>query len=114
MDVETFLRDMGNRIAARRRQLKMTQEALAEKMDVSVPMISYVETGRNAIRPVNLAKLCDVLEISADYILLGRSSLEESNRIAEKLTALNANELIAVESIIDNCLLLAGKERQKD
>ena len=109
MDVETFLREMGNRISTRRRQLKMTQEALAEQMDVSVPTISYIETGRNAIRPENLAKLCEALDVSADYILLGRTSPLEAGRVAEKLDGLPHSELTAIETIIDQCLLLANK-----
>ena len=111
MDVETFLREMGNRISTRRRQLKMTQEQLAEKMDVSVPMISYVETGRNAIRPENLAKLCEALDVSADFILFGRASPLEAGRVAEKLDGLSHGELTAVEAILDNCLLLMGKSQ---
>ena len=85
---------------------------LSEKMDVSVPMISYVETGRNAIRPENLAKLCEVLDISADYLLFGRSTAMETSHLTAKLTGLSAAELAAIESIIDNCLSLAGKAKK--
>ncbi len=111
MQTELFLQAMGKRISQRRRQLKMTQEILAEKMDVSIQMISYVETGKKAIRPENLAKLCDALQISADYLLFGRTSLTETNPITKKLDGLSYRELVAVESIIDNCLLLADKNK---
>ncbi len=112
MNVEVFLREMGGRISARRRELKMTQEILAEKMDVSVPMISYVETGRNAIRPENLAKLCEVLDVSSDYLLFGRTTAVETTHLTAKLTGLSVAELATIESIIDNCLSLAGKAKK--
>ena len=67
-----FLVKMGERIARRRKELKMTQEELAEKLEVSIPMISNLEQGKKAIRPENLANLCAVLDLSADYILTGK------------------------------------------
>lgn len=111
MQTELFLQAMGKRISQRRRQLKMTQEILAEKMDVSIQMISYVETGKKAIRPENLAKMCEALQISSDYLLLGRTSPAETNPITKKLDGLSYRELTAVESIIDNCLLLADRNK---
>ena len=59
MGDDKLLKEMGARINARRRELKMTQETLAEKMDVSVQMISNLELGKKAIRPENIIKLCE-------------------------------------------------------
>ena len=112
METHFFLREMGNRIAERRRHLKMTQEVLAEKMNVSIQTVSYIETGKKAIRPENLAKMCDALQVSADYLLFGRSPSAEINPITKKLDGLTYKELQAIESIIDNCLSLAGKAKK--
>jgi len=109
MGNEEILRSIGERISARRKQLKMTQEELAAAMDVSTQMISYAEQGRKAIRPENLIKLCAALDISADYILTGKSGAAEYDRISEKLSLLSAEELGCVENIIDNCIALAKK-----
>ena len=48
-----FLKAMGQRILARRKSLRMTQEELSEKLDVSTQMISNLELGKKAIRPEN-------------------------------------------------------------
>ena len=109
MATTKFHWDMGERIAQRRKAAGLTQEQLAERIDVSTQTISYIETGRNAIRPENLAKLCKALDVSADFILFGRLSPAETNRIAKKLERLDAKETEAVEAILDKCLLLAGK-----
>lgn len=108
MGNEEILRSIGERIMVRRKQLRMTQEELADRMDVSTQMISYAEQGRKAIRPENLIKLCAALDISADYILTGEASRQECGRIAAKLSALTESQLRQVETVIDCCIELAG------
>lgn len=96
-----FLKEMGLRIMLRRRSLRMTQEELAEKMDVSTQMISNLELGKKAIRPENLAKVCSVLELSADFILTGADTKTAVDDVAEKLVQLTPEELRMVNEIID-------------
>ncbi len=69
-----LLKEMGERIHNRRKSIGLTQEELAEKIGVSTQMISNLELGKKAIRPENLVKLCRMLDISADYILIGSES----------------------------------------
>lgn len=99
-----FLVEMGTRLAARRKQLGITQENLAEKMNVSIQMISNMEQGKKAIRPDNLVKICSLLEISTDYALTGVKSQNETNALAEKIKKLNTNEIDLIEIIIDYML----------
>ena len=107
---DEILRNMGERIMTRRKQLRMTQEELADRMDVSTQMISYAEQGRKAIRPENLIKLCAALDISADDILTGAAPAQESSRIAAKLARLTEEQLQQVETVIDCCIALAGSD----
>ena len=58
MGDEKILKEMGVRINARRKQLGLAQEQLAEQMDVSIQMISKLEQGKKAITPENLIRLC--------------------------------------------------------
>ena len=96
-----FLKDMGQRIMVRRKSLRMTQEELAEKLGVSTQMISNLELGKKAIRPENLAKVCSVLELSADFILTGTNTKTAVDAVAEKLIQLTAEELQMVNEMID-------------
>ena len=100
MDDKTFLFDMGKRISSRRKELKLTQEALAEKIGVSLQTISCVELGKKAIRPFNLIKLCSVLNISADYILLGRKGSLELAEIDEQLSKLTSEQYDTVKKLV--------------
>ena len=102
MSENTFLKEMGQRIMARRKAVRFTQEELAEKIDVSTQMISNLELGKKAIRPENLAKVCKELNVSADYILIGSEKQnEEINQLIEKLMELSENELKIINSMIN-------------
>lgn len=105
MSETDFLKKMGKRITARRKALCFTQETLAEKIDVSTQMISNLELGKKAIRPENLAKVCEALQVSADYILTGQNTpKDEINTIAENLMELSAKELNIVKNLIEYML----------
>lgn len=99
-DVE-FLREMGQRIMVRRKALQLTQEELAERLGVSTQMISNLELGKKAIRPENLARVCEILRVSADFILTGMDARTKVNEVAEKLLQLTDGQLLMVSDMID-------------
>ena len=99
MGDEKLLREMGARISARRKELNFTQEHLAEKMDVSIQMISNLELGKKAIRPENLIKLCDALGVSADFILRGSRSGGAVQGFMESFSLLSYEQQRLLEQI---------------
>ena len=96
-----FLKEMGQRIMVRRKSLRMTQEELADKLGVSAQMISNLELGKKAIRPENLARVCEVLGLSADFVLTGTNTKTAVDAVADKLVQLTAEELQMVSDMID-------------
>ncbi len=102
MGDEKLLRDMGERINTTRKKLKMTQEQLAEKMDVSIQMISNLELGKKAIRPENLVKISNILNISTDYILRGTHSEYELNTLTEKIRHLSTEDQDIIEKLVNS------------
>ena len=101
MEDKALLKKMGNRISTRRRIMGMTQETLAEMMDVSTQMISNLETGKKAIRPENLVKLCNVLDVSADYLLTGSERKTPPDPMYQKLSTLPQRERRLLTELID-------------
>lgn len=101
---DVFLKEMGKRVSIRRKNLNLTQEALAEKMNVSIQMVSNLELGKKAIRPENLAKLCGILNISADYLLTGTKANDLADTLTEKIRRLSDDKIELVNSIVDLCL----------
>ena len=96
-----FLKEMGQRIMIRRKALHMTLDELSEKLGVSTQMISNLELGKKAIRPENLARVCDVLGLSADFVLTGSNTNTAVDAVAEKLTQLTEEELKLVSDMVD-------------
>ena len=103
LESELCLQDIGKRIIERRKKLNLTQEALAEKADVTTQFVSYAESGKRAMRPENLMKMAAALEVSADYLLTGDIVDKDLLLLAEKLRQLAPSQLRIVENVIDEC-----------
>ena len=64
---------IGQRIKKARQVKHLTQEDLAEKLDVSVAFLSRIERGNTHINLKRLTQICDILEITEGQILNGSS-----------------------------------------
>lgn len=95
------LKAIGDRICARRKAVGLTQEKLAEQMDVSVQMISNLERGNKAIRIDNLIRLSSILGVSTDYILLGERSGSDLGETAKMLSGLSEDDLVMIGNLIE-------------
>ena len=81
------LKPIGNNIQLARLKKGLTQEALAEKCNVSTKYISVLETGKSLGSIPLIIDICNVLEVTPNYIF---------NK-ALKFTNLN-NEIDAIDS----------------
>lgn len=102
-DEEINLLEIGKRITERRKKLGMTQEMLAEKGDLTPQFVSYAESGKRAMRPENVIKLANTLEVSADYLLTGDIADKDLLILSDKMRKLSPEMLRIVENIIDEC-----------
>lgn len=98
------LKAIGNRISEGRHKLSMTQEAFAERMNVSVQMISNLECGNKAVKIENLLKASEILGISTDYILKGEYTETDCGNICRKISMLAADDYKMIEILVDYCL----------
>ena len=64
---------IGQRIKKARLERELTQEKLAEKLDVSIAFLSRVERGNSRISLKRLNQVCDVLGVTEGDILNGVS-----------------------------------------
>lgn len=99
---------MGKRIFECRKKMGITQEELAEKMEVSPQTISYAEQGAKVMRPENIVKLCKFLNTTSDYLLTGETPKTDATSLVEKLSVLSKEELYFVEMIINDCIGLCN------
>jgi len=64
--------EFNERIAAARRAAGLTQEQLGERVGVTRQAVSKWEAGTAMPDALTAARLCDALNVSADYLLLGK------------------------------------------
>lgn len=69
MRQELNFEQIGKNIRATRIQKNLTQEYLADTIDVNVSHISNIENNRVKVSLTALVAICNVLNVSVDYIL---------------------------------------------
>lgn len=99
-----ILEEIGKRISERRKLMRLTQEQLAEQMDVSIQMISNLERGVKAIRIDNLIRLSQTLNISTDYILTGKQTADDLVTLANQISQLEESQRKMIEVLVAYCL----------
>lgn len=96
---------MHTRIRKAREDAGYTREKFAELLDVSVSYLATVELGRTNVSLKTLRKICQVLGLSADYVLFGEERTEDG-LLMDKLRRLDGKYLPLVTSLLDELLTL--------
>lgn len=68
---------MGQRLKSQRKLLHMTQEQLAEKLNISVKHYGGVERGNAGLSLENLIEVSDILGLNLDYLIKGNEYQKE-------------------------------------
>ncbi len=99
---------MYQRIRKAREDLGYTREKFAEKLDVSVSYLAELERGRTGISVKMLVKVCNVLGLSADYVLFGNDRQEDSQRL-DAIHRIDEKYLPLLDRVITELLALSDK-----
>lgn len=96
---------IGKRIKECRKRKHLTQEMLAEKVNVSTQHISHVERGISKVSVVALINIANALNVSMDELFC--DTIKQSNYIFEEkinylLKDCDSNELSAITEVITN------------
>lgn len=95
---------MGDRIKEARKEQRLTQDQLAERLDVSVEFIGQIERGLKLPSMQVFVKLIEALHVSADYLLRDSVSTEQlfgDRALGRKIEGLTPKQRIALEALID-------------
>ena len=92
--------EIGSRIRQKREALGLTREQLSEQSDLSAQFLAEVELGKKGVSPLTIKKLCDVLHVSADYLIRNRELSSEFPAIIELLSNLDAEYIPLVEELL--------------
>lgn len=89
---EIDYKGMGRRIKEGRNKMKVTQEKLAEKIDVSPSYISEIERGTSICSLAVLNDIADVLELNLDYLVNGINENNVDSSFSEILKDISKQE----------------------
>ncbi len=97
------LNAMGTRMKRRRKELKMSQAELAEKVNVSNNHISSIETGKQIPSLTTFVKICEQLDTTPDFLLLGSLHTDNLPKIIyDSLALCNKKDLPLIQDIVEN------------
>ena len=92
---------IGARVKQARQAAGLTQERLAELVDVTAQFLSGVERGAVGLSVPVLMRLCSVLLVSSDFILTGEVEPSDVLGVTTRLSRLPAEHIKNVEDILD-------------
>ena len=91
--------EIGGRIKSERKRMGISQEKLAETVNVTSHYIYEIERGMKAMSLETLINVSEALELSSDYILFGSEKNKSHNSsLFDQLSTMNDDRRLRVES----------------
>ena len=91
--------DLGHRIKNEREKLNLSQDELAQRMDISRQAISKWETGKSYPDIEKILKLSDIFNLSLDELVKGDKNFQE-NLIKEGRTSMSGLAILGYVLIV--------------
>ena len=91
---------IGEQVRIAREQAKLTQEILAERIEVSPQYVSDLERGVVGVSITTLKRICSVLGVSSDQLLFGKQTETRATFIANKCKSLSDQQYLLLSDII--------------
>ena len=104
---------IGARIKQRRTEMNLKQIDLAEMLDVSNNHLSSIESGSSTPSLELFVKICDNLNVTPDYLLLG--AIHPNNlpqNICDKLNRCGKEEQLIINDIVEG--MISRKTQRKN
>lgn len=118
---QAFFRELGERIAAARKERGMTQQQLAEQLGIAQQTLGHYEVARARIAADLLPKLAEALDVSLDELLMGHLTVRlpgkrgPASRLEQQIDAITrlpkAKQKMVAE-LIDSVIVKAQMEAQ--
>lgn len=109
---------IGRRIKTARIEQKLTQEELADKIDVSVAFLSRVERGSSKINLKRLTQIAENLNVSPGYLLTGSNTVskdylrEDFRQVLDKCTPEQQRLIYAISELVSRTTFNNEEEQE--
>ena len=100
---------MHQRIRSARENAGYTRERFAEKLNVSVSYLAELERGRTGVSVKTLISICNLLGLSADYVLFG-TDRSDSTAILDKIRRIDNRYVPLIDSVLNELLELSREK----
>lgn len=101
---------MGNRIAQRRKSLKIKQHVLASQIGISNNYLSSIERGKEKPSLEIFISICNELHVTPDYLLMGTMhSNNVPQNISDGLRLCNKEDLELIYHIVQFLIRRSSK-----
>lgn len=97
---------VGRQIRKAREGAGLTQERFAELIGISPQNVSCVERGLAGVSLTVLRRMCEILHVSSDTLLMGDLGNNDVDVIAERLRQLPPEQFRVVREVINRLLEL--------
>ena len=95
------LKQIGNRIFMRRKELEISQKDFANKLNISNNHLSNIERGRSAPSFLLFLDICSELKTNTDYIASGTLYADIDDEIIQKIKKCTDEHKVIISMIID-------------
>ncbi len=102
--MEHDLKQIGNRISIRRRELKIPQHKLAEMVNISSTHLSNIERGKKAPGFIVFLDICSALKIDSGYITEAKVYADLDEELITKLKKCSDEQKIVISKMIDGLI----------
>lgn len=103
---------VGAQVRKAREAAGLTQERFAELVGISPQNVSCVERGLAGVSLTVLRRMCEILHVTSDSLLMGDQDSNEVDDIADRLRHLPPDQFRAVREIINQALELTTHSDQ--
>ena len=82
--------DIGERLRGIRENMYMTREKFSEKIDITDTFLGQIERGERSLSAKTLKKVVKYTVVSADYLLVGKDSNNETIQTINNILVVNS------------------------
>ena len=105
--------EVGRRVRKAREAAGLTQERFAELVGISPQNVSCVERGLAGVSLTVLRRMCEILRVSSDTLLMGGCANNDADAIARRLQQLPPEQFQVVREVINHLLELTALPIEK-
>ena len=108
--------EIGQRVREQRTLMGYTREQFAEALDISERFATDIELGNRGMSFSTLIRLCKLLSVSSDYILMGKTDEQtyNTNKIERIISGIDEKYLPYAEDILTTLMKIIHISENKD